>query len=77
LYNKFLRCTHTDTTRNVSDQELNEVHRFLTEHKAMLVAREKPMPGMGLPRTHAEWEAMKQKATEAKKAKRAASLARR
>jgi transcriptional regulator with XRE-family HTH domain len=68
-YKKILACLHTD--RSVSDRWLNDAfHLFESKKRVLIAEREEPTPDSGLPRTMAEWDEARRRATEERRARR-------
>jgi len=78
-FNKIRRGLHPDSRNSISDKVLGEAFdTFMGLEKFLLAEKDSPTEvGAGLPRTWAEWEAAKQKATAARRAKRHANPVRR
>lgn len=78
-FNKIRRGLHPDSRNSISDKVLGEAFdTFMSLEKFLLDEKDSPTQvGAGLPNSWAEWEAAKQRATAARKAKRnAGSMAR-
>ena len=71
-FNKIRRGLHPDSRNSISDKMLGEAFdAFMGLEKFLLNEKDSPTEvGAGLPRTWADWEAAKRKATEARRARR-------
>jgi len=71
-FNKIRRGLHPDSRNSISDKVLGEAFdTFMGLEKFLLSEKDSPTEvGAGLPNSWAEWEAAKQKATAARRAKR-------
>lgn len=76
-FNKIRRGLHPDSRHSITDATLGEAFdTFMGLEKYLLNEKDSPTDiGTGLPRTWAEWEAAKQRATAARKARRASGNA--
>jgi len=74
-FNKIRRGLHPDSRQSISDQKLGEAFDTLMGlEKFLLDEKDSPTEvGKGLPRSMAEWDEAKKRATAERKAKRAAS----
>jgi hypothetical protein len=75
-FNKIRRCLHPDSRKSVSDRVLGEgFDAFMRLEKRLLDEKDSPTDYQPLPKTMAEWDALKRKATEQRKASYAARQA--
>lgn len=75
-FNKLLRCLHTDTARQVSDEDLNDALNLILRHKVVLLCEaDEPTATPPLPKTYEELMALKQKVSEERRAARQAARA--
>jgi transposase len=72
-FNAIRRALHPDSRKSISDRKLGEAFdTFMGLEKLLLAEKDSPTDLAPLPRTMAEWDAMKKKATAERKAKYAA-----
>jgi hypothetical protein len=73
VYKLILSCLHPDSRKSVSERKLAEAFRAFKGMQVTLVKEaEIPAPeGLGLPKTMDEWDALRQKASEARRGRRA------
>jgi hypothetical protein len=70
-YRLVVSCLHPDSRRSLSEAELAEAFDVIAKLRTVLVSeKEMPVAAPEMPRTYDEWEAMKRKASEARRAKR-------
>lgn len=70
-FNKIRRALHPDSRNSISDKVLADAFdTFMKLEKFLLNEKDSPTDFARLPRTLAEWDAMKQKASTERRAKR-------
>lgn len=72
IYKLILSCLHPDSRKSVSERKLAEAFRTFKDMQVVLVKEaEMPAPeGLKLPDTMDEWDALRQKASEARRGRR-------